>query len=287
VAALDLLDEWPGPPAAVGVLVRPDLDAPVEVVATRGDLDSECEWASVTKLLVSLAVLAAADRDTAADNEGQAILGLDDPAGPPGATIRHLLAHASGLGPEGLDPLTAPGRRRIYSNSGFEVLAGELEMRTARSWAVEVEQTVIGPCGLETTRIAPGGSAASGAVGTPGDLVSLARELLAPTILSRDLFSTAVEVAFPDLPGVVPGVGRYEHCDWGLGFELKGSKVPHWTAPGGSRRTFGHFGRSGAFVWVDPEARVAAVCGGGAAFGPWAVDAWSRFSEAVLEEFSP
>jgi CubicO group peptidase (beta-lactamase class C family) len=287
VAALDQLDEWPEPPAAVGVLVRQADDAPVEVVATRGDLDSECEWASVTKLLVSLAVLAAADAPDAPEADPNTMLGLGDAAGPPGATIRHLLAHASGLGPEGLDPLTAPGRRRIYSNSGFEVLAGELERRTGRSWPDELERTVTGPCGLGSTWIAPGGSAASGAVGTPGDLISLAGELLAPTILSPDLFATAVEVAFPGLPGVVPGVGRYEHCDWGLGFELKGSKVPHWTAPCGSPRTFGHFGRSGAFVWVDPEARVAAICGGGAVFGPWAVGAWSRFSEAVLEEFSP
>jgi CubicO group peptidase (beta-lactamase class C family) len=74
---------------------------------------------------------------------------------------------------------------------------------------------------------------------------------------------------------------------WGLGFELKGSKDPHWTAPTGSPRTFGHFGRSGAFVWVDPDAGVAVACGGGAEFGDWAVGAWSRFADAVLDEFTP
>jgi CubicO group peptidase (beta-lactamase class C family) len=278
VAALDLLDDWPTPPAAVGVLVQPTVYGLVEVVATKGDLDADCEWASVTKLLVSLAVLVASDTGA---------LGLDHPSGPPGSTVRHLLAHASGLGPEGTDPLTMPGRRRIYSNSGFEILAVELERDTRRTWVEEVQRTVLGPCGLGSTRIRPGGSAASGAIGPPRDLISLARQLLAPTILSTELFSAAVDVAFPGLPGVVPGVGRYEHCDWGLGFELKGSKSPHWTAPNGSPRTFGHFGRSGAFVWVDPDARVACVCGGGAAFGPWAVEDWSRFSEAVLEEFSP
>ena len=51
---------------------------------------------------------------------------LDEPAGPPGATVRHLLAHASGLPFEGAAPIARPGTRRIYSNEAFRVLAERL-----------------------------------------------------------------------------------------------------------------------------------------------------------------
>ncbi len=133
---------------------------------------------------------------------------------------------------------------------------------------------------------AEGGSPASGARGSLRDLLTLASELLSPTTFTVDLLGTATAVAFPGLAGVVPGVGRYDECDWGLGFELKSSKRPHWTATTGSPRTFGHFGRSGAFVWVDPDAGVACASAGGAPFGPWAVEQWPRFSDAVLRTWT-
>jgi hypothetical protein len=111
----------------------------------------------------------------------------------------------------------------------------------------------------------------------------MASELLSPTLLPGELLEAATEVAFPGLPGVVPGIGRYRECDWGLGFELKSSKRPHWTATTGSPRTFG---RSGAFVWVDPDAGVACASAGGAPFGPWAVEQWPRFSDAALSTWT-
>jgi CubicO group peptidase (beta-lactamase class C family) len=271
VDLFELIDEWPEPHAAVGVLVRDG--AHVDLVATRGDLDSVAEWASVTKLLVALAVLVADER---------AILRLDDPAGPPGATVRHLLSHASGLGPDSLEPLTRPGVRRIYSNAGFEVLARHLEQRSKVPWHDWVEGAVTGPLGLASTGFPPGSSAASGAWGPVRDLLTMAGELLSPHALDAELLDAATVVAFPGLAGVVPGIGRYTECDWGLGFELKSSKRPHWTATTGSPLTFGHFGRSGAFVWVDPDAGVACASAGGAPFGPWAVEQWPRFSDSVL-----
>jgi CubicO group peptidase (beta-lactamase class C family) len=244
-----------------------------ELAATRGDLDTVVELASVTKPLVALAVLVANHRGS---------VDLDDPAGPPGATVRHLLSHASGLGPDSSEPLTAPGVRRIYSNAGFEVLASYLEQHAGGSWDGFVEEGVTGPLGMRSTKVPKGGSAASGARASVRDLLTLAGELLHPTIVPRRLLDAATEVAFPGLAGVVPGVGRYTECDWGLGFELKSFKRPHWTATSGSPRTFGHFGRSGAFVWVDPDAGVACASAGGAQFGPWALEQWPRFSDAVL-----
>ena len=48
---------------------------------------------------------------------------------PPGSTVRHLLAHASGLPFKGLVPIAPPGRRRIYSNEGFAVLGEHVGAR--------------------------------------------------------------------------------------------------------------------------------------------------------------
>ena len=58
--------------------------------------------------------------------------------------------------------------------------------------------------------------------------------------------------------------------DWGLGFELKDAKSPHWTGTRNSRRTFGHFGGSGTFLWVDPEPGLATACLTDREFDEWA-----------------
>ena len=89
---------------------------------------------------------------------------------------------------------------------------------------------------------------------------------------------------FRGLVGVLPGFGRQEPNDWGLGFELRDGKSPHWTGSRNSPRTFGHFGRSGTFLWVDPDAGVALACLTDLPFGDWASDAWPRLADSVLEE---
>jgi CubicO group peptidase (beta-lactamase class C family) len=82
---------------------------------------------------------------------------------------------------------------------------------------------------------------------------------------------------------VLPGFGRQSPNDWGLGFELRDGKQPHWTGIRNSPRTFGHFGRTGTFLWVDPDGALACVCLTDAGFGPWAQAAWPALSDAVLE----
>jgi CubicO group peptidase (beta-lactamase class C family) len=89
-------------------------------------------------------------------------------------------------------------------------------------------------------------------------------------------------VAFPGLVGVLPGVGRYDPLDWGLGFELRDGKAPHWTGSANSPGTFGHFGGAGTFLWVDPLVDVATVVLTDREYGPWALEAWPGFSDAVL-----
>ena len=87
---------------------------------------------------------------------------------------------------------------------------------------------------------------------------------------------------FPGIKGVLPGFGRMEPNDWGVGFELRDAKSPHWTGARNSPRTFGHFGRTGSFLWVDPERGLALACLTDLAFGDWARDAWPRLADAVL-----
>src|ERR671937_495875 len=95
---------------------------------------------------------------------------------------------------------------------------------------------------------------------------------------------TKLVTAFPGLVGVLPDIGRMDPNDWGLGFELRDAKSPHWTGARNSKRTFGHFGGSGSFLWVDPEPSLALACLCDLDFGPWALEAWPQLSDDVLAE---
>jgi CubicO group peptidase (beta-lactamase class C family) len=264
--ALRAIDDWKVGVAAAGVARAND------GVSMYGPRDAELPWASVTKLLTGLAILVALEEGT---------VDLDEPAGPPGATLRHLLAHASGLPVDGEQPITEPGRRRIYSNTGIELAARLLEERAEMPYAAYFADAVAGPLGL-AGRL--GGSPAHGYRGPLDDLLALGRELLRPTLIAAETLAEATSVQFPGLTGVLPGLGRMEPNDWGLTFELRDAKSPHWTGTRNSERTFGHFGASGTFLWVDPEAGAACGVLTDRPFGDWAREAWPPFSDAVLAE---
>jgi CubicO group peptidase (beta-lactamase class C family) len=234
-------------------------------------------WASVTKPATALAVLVAVEEGT---------LSLDDPAGPPGATVRHLLSHASGLGPEPGPPLAAPGVSRIYSNVAYVMLADLVAERSGIPFAEYLRVGVLDPLGMAHTELDHGvpQGAAAGLTGPLIDLLSLGRELAVPTLVSAATHRAATSVQFEGLAGVLPGFQRFDPCDWGLGVEIRGHKQPHWTGTANSAATFGHFGRSGSFLWIDPVAGV--LCSGlsDRPFGPWAVRSWPALADAVLEE---
>jgi CubicO group peptidase (beta-lactamase class C family) len=269
VAALDLIDGWDVPHAAAAVVAD-------GVSASRGDVRRTFPWASVTKLPTALAVLVAAE---------EGIVDLDEAAGPPGATVRHLLAHASGLPFEGDVPISRPGERRIYSNTGFDLLGALVAERAAMPFADYLDGAVLSPLRVHGTRLA--GRPSAGLEGPLADLVAIARELLRPALVAPETFFEATTSAFPGLAGVLPGIGRFDPLDWGLGFELKDGKDPHWSGSRTSPRTFGHFGGSGTFLWVDPGVGVALACLTDREFGDWALDAWPALSDAVLAELRP
>ena len=264
--ALRLIDGWDAGTAAAGV-ARAD-----GVVAKHGAVDVELRWASVTKLFTGVALLVALEEGT---------VDLDEPVGPPGATLRHLLAHASGLPVDGSEPIAEPGRRRIYSNTGIELAAKLLEERAEMPFADYFLGAVVRPLGLVGSLA---GSPAHGYRGPLDDLLALGRELLEPTLVAAETLAEAVTVQFPGLTGVLPGLGRMEPNDWGLTFELRDTKSPHWTGLHNSERTFGHFGASGTFLWVDPDAGLACACLTDLEFGDWARTAWPELSDAVLAD---
>jgi CubicO group peptidase (beta-lactamase class C family) len=267
VQALAQIDGWPVENAAAAVV------AVERILDARGDRARSFRWASVTKVFTASAVLVAAE---------EGILDLDEPAGPAGSTVRHLLAHASGLPFEGEVPIGRPGERRIYSNTGFDTLGDLVAVRSEMSFSDYLRGAVLEPLGLAGTEL--NGRPSEGLHGPLDDLARFGQELLSPSFLAPETLAEATAVAFPGLNGIVPGIGRYNPNDWGLGFELKDAKEPHWTGSTNSARTFGHFGGAGAFLWVDPEAAVALACLTDRQFGDWSLEAWPALSDGVLAE---
>jgi CubicO group peptidase (beta-lactamase class C family) len=270
---LAALADWPVPNAAAAVV------GPSGVLATFGDLGRPFPLASVTKPLAALAVLVAVEEEA---------VSLADPADDrliPGATLRHLLAHASGLTPEKPLRSFAPGQRRVYSNVGIE-LAGSLVAEAAGlPFATYLDEAVVRPLGLTGTSLS--GSPARDGVSTVADLARVAHELLSSTgLLSAPMRTDLATVQYPGLRGVLPGFGAQDPNDWGLGFEIRGAKSPHWTGGRNSPATFGHFGQSGTLLWVDPEAALALVVLTDRDFGDWARAAWPPLADAVLDAYA-
>jgi CubicO group peptidase (beta-lactamase class C family) len=268
VDALRIIDEWGARTAVAGVTRA------AGEIGVHGSRDVELRWASVTKLLPGVALLVALEEGT---------VELDEPAGPPGSTLRHLLSHASGLPPDEGPPLMPPARRRIYSNYGIELAADLVAERSGMPFADYFQASVVEPLALAGTLH---GSAAWGYRGRLDDLLKLGRELLAPRVVSQETLDEATSVQFPGLAGVLPSWGRMDPNDWGLTFELRDHKSPHWTSAHNSPRTFGHFGAAGTFLWVDPELGVACGVLTDKEFGAWAIDAWPRFNDAIVAELS-
>lgn len=261
-----MVHDWPVEHAAVAVVTASG-------ATTHGPAATRFRLASVTKPLVAVAALLAAEEEA---------ISLDEPAGPEGSTVRHLLAHTSGLAFNEHKVTAEPGTRRLYSSAGFEVLADHIGERTGIAFADYLHEAVCEPLGMSSTTLE--GSAGHGAISTVDDLVLLAAELLSPSLLAPETLAEATSVQFPGLSGVLPGLGYQKPNDWGLGFELRAHKSPHWTGANSSPSTFGHFGQSGTFLWVDPDARAACVVLTDRDFGDWAKEAWPAFTDAVLAE---
>ncbi len=270
--ALELVAGWPAPNVAAAVVA-----ADGTVVATVGDIDRSFRLASISKVAVGWVTMIAVE-------EGS--LSLDDPAGQPGCTVRHLLAHAGGYPTDGAEPIARPERHRIYSNRGIELAAAEVARRSEMAFAAYLDDGLLGQLGMANTRLE--GSPAHAVVSTVRDIASFLAELQRPQLVSSAGAVEAVTVQYPDLTGIVPGVGRFDPCPWGLGIEIRGEKSPHWTGTTNSSATFGHFGGAGTMMWVDPIAGCGVVALTDRQFADWldATATWRDFSDAVVAEFA-
>ena len=268
---LPALADFPFPTALV-VTGAPAPDG--GVLHESGDVDEIFSFASVTKPIVAWSALVAVDRG---------LLDLDAPAGAPapdGATIGHLLSHSSGIATDSDERLATPGTRRIYSNRGIEILGERLQEATGTPLETWVESTVLEPLGMASVLI-PGSPAHSGE-GSARDLSLFARELASPRLVSPALAERACAPVLPELDGVLPGYGRQVPNPFGLGVEVRGAKSPHWTGKGNSPQTFGHFGQSGSFIWVDPVAERQAVFLGAEPFGQIHRKTWPALGDQIL-----
>lgn len=267
-SAWRLADRFPVEHFGVAVIDRHGLH-------THGEISRVQRIASVSKPLTAWATLVAVE-------EGS--VSLDDPVGQEGCTLRHLLAHAGGYPFTGDDPVGRPGAKRIYSNTGFDMVASHVASATGIDFATYLSEAVFGPLGMVNSTLQ--GSCAKDVHSTVDDLVAFLHELRFPTLISRDTYVGAVTAVFPELDGILPGIGQMDPCPWGLGVEIRGHKSPHWTSPHNSAATFGHFGGIGTFLWVDPVADVACVMLAEREFDEWGMEHWPGFSSAILQSAS-
>jgi CubicO group peptidase (beta-lactamase class C family) len=270
--ALDLVRSWPVNNVAAAVVVDGAM------VDHEGPIRRVFRLASISKPIATWAALVAVE---------EGIVSLDDNVGP--ATLRHLLTHAAGYGFDGPNPIVSPERKRIYSNTGIERAMQHVAEAAEMPFASYLDEAVLTPLGMVDTVLR--GSPAHGVHSSVADVARFIDEVVHPTLVTATTAALATQPHFPELGGIVPGVGRFDACPWGLGFELRGEKSPHWTGEHNSTSTFGHFGGSGTMMWVDPAPRpsVGLVALTDRPFDEWSGDAlrlWPQLSDAVLAEFA-
>lgn len=277
ISVLDRVAGWPVPHTAAAMVIAPEGGAPY-VAARHGETDRRFRIASLSKPLTAWAVLIAVE---------EGLLALDSPIGQPGCTLEHLLAHAGGYPFDGAEPVAAPGRRRIYSNTGIELAAAAVAAAAEMPFAEYLHEAVFAPLGMTASDLR--GSPAYAVWSTVDDLVRFIGELAQTRLVSATTAAQATQPVFADLAGIVPGVGRFDPCPWGLGVEIHGAKAPHWMGTANSPATFGHFGGAGTMMWVDPAAHTSATVGLVALtdrdFDAWrdvALAEWPALSDEVI-----
>ena len=269
---LATIDEWPVPHAAAAVIHHGS------VVATHGEIGRVFRLASISKVITAWTCLIAVE-------EGS--VSLDDAVGPPGSTLRHCLAHAAGYGFDTATPIMGVGKRRIYSNTGIETAAKHVAERTGLMFADYMNEAIFEPLAMHHTSLKA--SPAYAVFSTIHDMTLFMEELMSPTLISHATAQDAITVQYPELGGVIPGLGSYKPNTWGLGIEIRDGKQPHWTGTLNSPQTFGHFGGSGTMMWIDPKINTGLIALTDLDFDKWpseALTAWSSLSDAVIRSLT-
>lgn len=278
MTALERCRTWPVPTVAAAVYDHRRR----AIVSTHGDATHVFRLASLAKPIAAWAVLVAVE---------EGLLDLDAElsesfAGQPGCTLRHLLSHAGGYPFQGTTPIAVPERTRTYSNSGIELAATLVETTSEMAIADYLRLAVFEPLGMMDSSLR--GSPAHRIWSSVDNVARFLAEVQAPTLVSEATAADAISVQYPTLGGMVPGVGRYSPCPWGLGFEIRGDKSPHWTGADNSPSTYGHFGGAGTMMWTDPDAALSLIALTDKPFDEWgstALQRWPELSDLALTEF--
>ena len=160
-------------------------------IHTHGDVERVQRIASVSKPLAAWATLVAVE-------EGS--VSLDDQVGQEDCTLRHLLAHAGGYPFFGDEPVGKPGAKRIYSNTGYDMVAAHVESATGIPFPDYLSEAVFRPLGMSASHL--DGSCAKDVHSNVTDLVQFLYELRLPSLISRDTYLDAVTPVFPELDGM-------------------------------------------------------------------------------------
>lgn len=273
MGALELIDTWPVDHVGAAVVAATG-------IVTAGDTERAMRLASLSKPMAGWAIMVAVEEGT---------IDLDAPLrhvdAPEGATMRHLLSHAAGFGFDDPVPVSAIERRRMYSNTGIERAADELAAHAGMPFVEYLRAAVFEPLGMASAELR--GSPAHAVHANTIDVARFVDEMRRPRLIADETAAEVRRTQYPDLAGIVPGVGRFDPCPWGLTVEVRGDKSPHWTGRANGAATFGHFGGAGTMMWVDPEIDLGLVALTDRPFDEWSADAlhrWPELSDAVITE---
>lgn len=204
-----------------------------------------------------------------------------------------------------------PGTRVTYSNAAYWVAGAALSTIVGAAFPDALREWVIEPAGLRNTFINPPaevypriarrygrtkivnapygrrlGSPAGGLFASVRDLARFAGSFNRATgLISPGALSVMTSDQTGGLAGGIDGLMTWPRCAWGIGWEVRCDKRPHWTGGLTSPRTVCHIGQGGGLVWFDPDSglSVAILANRDLSTG-WATDParWARLNDAIV-----
>ena len=216
-------------------------------------------------------------------------------------------------------PVVPIGSKVEYSNVGYGLLGLIIEAVSGQDFATFMRERLFRPAGMASAYLAPPEEIAPRIVHVAGTLdpgspyerfnsvharrqTHPAGQVLGSPLDVAQFFQVFLDcgragtlhLASPatvqlmttsqtdGLRGGIEGFMTWDDCTWGLGFDLRGVKRPHFSGEYSSPRTFGHTGVAGTFAWADPATDLVCVMlANRMLYNRWNTSRWSRFSTAV------
>jgi beta-lactamase class C len=208
---------------------------------------------------------------------------------------------------------TPPGARVAYSEVGYILLAVVVERLTGQGFGAALNALVFEPLACEAylgdepprspthiagvswyhgTPLESYNTAFHRALANPSDSMlatadgtfKLVRAFLGwpADFLRAETLTEATRNQVGDLAGGIVGWVEWLHCPWGLGPEVRGTKMPHYTPAAAGSDSFGHVGASGCITWVVPSDGIAWTIHGTRHIGTWLMELCPVIGAAIL-----